>query len=433
MNNPVILCTVKGPMAVENVRTRNGTLYDTEFFDWFFESDDYKEMLENNSFYIGLDHPEEDIRSTLTFLLEETAGIAHPLKRLPNGEVEITIDILDTPKGRIAATLAMYGSYLGLSTRAEGNTENGGRVIPGEYEFYGSDFVSVPSQKASRMRLVLNESRRFKCTDQDIENTNNYLIHKGLDPINESKGGIMRNVKRLNESLKGRKLQILTEGEQGEEVLVARDLSTGEDKLVMKVDVEENGENGILLEDGTFVPYDKVDEPSLEKCKEGKRGMRNIRRNEGFLKSKLGKKLKEGAEDEVKKEEIVDPAEQVLADTEESIQERLAEGDTEDVQDQLNETAEILAQNLEDSMEEAGVDGEVVLDKVNNIIVEGKSKIVAIRGKVLEVYDRRKAKYLESFNMEKGDKIVECLGRILGKGSRRTEGRKSGKRGPVRG
>lgn len=431
MNNPVVLCTVKGPMAVENVRTRNGTLYDTEFFDWFMESDDYKEMLENNSFYIGLDHPEEDIRSTLTFLLEETAGIAHPLKRLPNGEVEITIDILDTPKGRIAATLAMYGSYLGLSTRAEGNTENGGRVIPGEYEFYGSDFVSVPSQKASRMRLVLNESRKFKCTEKDIENANNYLIDKGLTPLKESrKGGIMKDVKRLNESLQGRRYQILTEGENNE-ILVARDMTTGEDKLVENVDVEENGELGVVLEDGTFVPYDE--EKQLEECKEGKRGMRGMRRrNEGFPKSRLGRKLKEGVEDETKDESVVDPAEQVLADTEESVQERLAEGDTEDVQDQLNETAEILAQNLEDSMEEAGVDGEVVLDKVNNIVVEGKSRVVALRGKVLEVYDK-KARYIESFKMERGDKIVECLARILGKGSRRTEGRRNGKKGPMRG
>ena len=119
-----VLCSLEGLMAIAGDWTRNDSNYSNEVYQEIENSDDFKEMIANSSFYIGLDHPEKPVRSTIISKLREAAAICRYYERdLETGEVYVVIDILDTPYGRIANTLARYGSKLGISTRCNGDQD----------------------------------------------------------------------------------------------------------------------------------------------------------------------------------------------------------------------------------------------------------------------------------------------------------------------
>ena len=207
-----VLCTIVGPLAVADATTRNGTNYGTDVWSAVEESEDFAEMIENQSFYIGLDHPEEPMRSSLTSWLKETAGIVKSYKRDAKTKVvEVVIDILDTPMGRIANTLIRYGSKLGLSLRGYGDTESGGGVVAESFSFLGADLVSQPSQVASRMKLVLNESvtRSGRVTKREMTEALGYLGKKGY---NEMKEGIELDFRENQKIEKGGSGMRLVEG-----------------------------------------------------------------------------------------------------------------------------------------------------------------------------------------------------------------------------
>ena len=86
-----------------------------------------------------------------------------------DGHLIATFDILDTPNGRIAHTLAKYGYKLGISSRGGGDTyedfDGQEHVNEDTYDFQGFDLVLLPAVKAARLEMVeslQSNSKSFK-------------------------------------------------------------------------------------------------------------------------------------------------------------------------------------------------------------------------------------------------------------------------------
>lgn len=96
-----------------------------------------------------------------------------------NGNLIAKFDILDTPNGRIAYTLAKYGYRLGISSRGGGDTYTGNdgqeHVDEDTYDFHGFDLVLLPAVKAARLKMVesLQNGKTFKAAiNEALKNAN---------------------------------------------------------------------------------------------------------------------------------------------------------------------------------------------------------------------------------------------------------------------
>ena len=78
-------------------------------------------------------------------------------KKNKDGKLEAYLDILDTPNGRIVATLAKYGYKLGISSRGTGEVYDdvdGQHVDEDTYKLEAWDIVLLPAVKSARLKMV---------------------------------------------------------------------------------------------------------------------------------------------------------------------------------------------------------------------------------------------------------------------------------------
>ena len=130
-----------------------------------------------------LDHPEDRLETCsekIAIMMPE------PPKKNDKGELIGYWDILDTPNGRIAYTLAKYGYKLGISSRGGGDTYTGSdgkeHVDEDTYDFQGFDLVLLPAVKAARLKMVesLQQDASFK-----------KAINEALEKANDDEKKIM--------------------------------------------------------------------------------------------------------------------------------------------------------------------------------------------------------------------------------------------------
>lgn len=150
-----ILGRLSGPCADFIAPTRNGRMYDQEVWEKVFSSEIVNEYFENGGILGELDHPAD--RSE-TCLEKVAICMAEKPTKDKDGKLVGYFDILDTPNGRIAYTLAKYGYKLGISSRGTGDVYedyNGtDHVDPSTYDFQGFDLVLLPAVKAARLKMV---------------------------------------------------------------------------------------------------------------------------------------------------------------------------------------------------------------------------------------------------------------------------------------
>lgn len=156
MSSGPVLCTLEGPLLSYIVPTRNKRLYPKVLWERIFSSNYVKEMLDTKTFFCEADHP---------FAWEERLEIHMPnvacnVRSLwfndATGEVHGTVDVLDTPNGRILHTFVKYGSLIGISSRGTGSTyidESTGQVTvdPDSYKFITFDMVPMPGNQVARL------------------------------------------------------------------------------------------------------------------------------------------------------------------------------------------------------------------------------------------------------------------------------------------
>lgn len=145
--------------------TRNNRKYSETLWKKVFSDDLVKEQFAAGGVFGELGHPTDRSETDMTKI---AIVMPEPPKENANGELEASVDILDTPNGRIAKCLADYGYKLGISSRGTGEVIESfdGEEIVDEntYDFQAFDLVIIPACKNARLSLVesLNSDIRFK-------------------------------------------------------------------------------------------------------------------------------------------------------------------------------------------------------------------------------------------------------------------------------
>ena len=154
-----ILCKLRGVVADCVQPTRNGRRYSNKVWEHVFNSDIVKEMFENGGVLGELNHPEDRLETDLSKI---AICMPEPPVKNKDGLLEATVDVLDTPNGRIVDCLARYGYNLGISSRGDGDIREDfgtgeSEVVPESYDLKAWDIVALPAVKSARLHMV-NES-----------------------------------------------------------------------------------------------------------------------------------------------------------------------------------------------------------------------------------------------------------------------------------
>lgn len=149
-----ILGRLYGTVADVVHPTRNGRKYDDTLWEKVFNDPIVNEYFECGGLLGELNHPEDREETDLT---QVAVCMPEKPKKNKDGELEAYLDILDTPNGRIVATLAKYGYKLGISSRGSGETyeaADGEHVDEDTYKLEAWDIVLLPAVKSARLKMV---------------------------------------------------------------------------------------------------------------------------------------------------------------------------------------------------------------------------------------------------------------------------------------
>ena len=172
-----ILGRLYGPVASFKAPTRNGRKYSEDLWEKVFDNDIVKELFSRGGIPGELDHPDRDETCT------EKIAIMMPEKpkKNKNGQLIGYFDILNTPCGKIAATLAKYGFQFGISSRGSGDTftdyDGQESVDPDTYTLNAFDLVLVPACKEAVLQFTESYSNQSgttlkKALNEALENAN---------------------------------------------------------------------------------------------------------------------------------------------------------------------------------------------------------------------------------------------------------------------
>ena len=146
-----VLRTIRGPLAEWDNKNRNNRRYSEKLWDRVLDSSYVKEQMRNKSLFGEANHPPDRFEVDFSRVSHSISD----LKKIPEKkQIYGTIDILDTPLGRILNVLYEYGAVLGVSSRAGGTlTERAGftEVDEDNYQFVTFDVVPFPSVEKARM------------------------------------------------------------------------------------------------------------------------------------------------------------------------------------------------------------------------------------------------------------------------------------------
>lgn len=150
-----ILRTIKGPVAEWGTQNRNKRVYSEKLWDNVLSSPYVVEQLKYKTLYGEANHPTE--RYEVDF-----GRVSHSITdmwKVPaSNQIFATINILDTPLGRILETLYEAGGVIGYSSRAGGTLHQKKDYIDVDentYNFITFDAVPFPSVVSARPDTVV--------------------------------------------------------------------------------------------------------------------------------------------------------------------------------------------------------------------------------------------------------------------------------------
>jgi len=209
-----VLCRVTYNICNVGELNANKRVYEKEVWNKVLSNDTLKEMLEHRRLFGQAEHPTETQSD-----LQLTSHVVHNMWiDEKENKVYQTIDVLDTPMGRIVDCLLRAGCGVGVSTRAEGDLEEAeddkrgkfSRVIPESYKYITTDFTADPSTFGV---LPIDVKRNVLPTIQaEMENKNATAgerkfamqLFESLKVDEKSK----QEVVKLDRAIKDRKVQI---------------------------------------------------------------------------------------------------------------------------------------------------------------------------------------------------------------------------------
>jgi len=143
---------MKGVLQKADTLNQNGRIYPIHVLER--EVRNYQKFIVENRAMGELDHPDSSVVNL--------KNVSHVVREahLESGTVYGTIELLDTPSGKILQSLVDSGVKLGISSRGVGSTKKQGdyHIVQDDFQLICWDYVSEPSTPGA---FMLPEGRRI--------------------------------------------------------------------------------------------------------------------------------------------------------------------------------------------------------------------------------------------------------------------------------
>ena len=165
---------MKGILQKADTLNQNGRIYPLNILER--EIRNYQKFIAENRALGELDHPDSSVVNL--------KNVSHIIREayLESGIVYGTVEVLDTPSGKILQSLVESGVKLGISSRGVGSTRKQGdyHVVQDDFQLICWDYVSEPSTPGAFMipegkrinegdlKKVFNKSDRIDRVLNDI-------------------------------------------------------------------------------------------------------------------------------------------------------------------------------------------------------------------------------------------------------------------------
>ena len=147
---------LKGIIQRSNTLNQNGRVYPRSILQR--EIENYQKLIRENRALGECDHPDSSVI--------ELKNASHIVREayMQGDDVYGTIEVLDTPSGKIIQSLIESGVTLGISSRGVGSTASNGdsQVVQDDFQLICFDMVSEPSTPGA---FMLREGKSVKPKD----------------------------------------------------------------------------------------------------------------------------------------------------------------------------------------------------------------------------------------------------------------------------
>ena len=155
-NNGKIFLT--GVLQRCDTLNQNGRIYPRSVLER--EMMNYQKFIKENRALGECDHPDTSVI--------ELKNVSHIVRdaKLQGDDVIGSIELLDTPAGKILQSLVESGITLGISSRGVGSTinESGNQIVQDDFQLICFDMVSEPSTPGA---FMLSEGKNINTRDLD--------------------------------------------------------------------------------------------------------------------------------------------------------------------------------------------------------------------------------------------------------------------------
>lgn len=147
---------LKGILQKSDTLNQNGRIYPEHILSR--EVRNYQKFINENRALGECDHPESSV--------VELKNVSHIVRSayMQSGVCYGTVELLDTPSGKILQSLVENGITLGISSRGVGSTKSVGdhQVVQEDFQLICWDFVSEPSTPGA---FMMREGRNISEND----------------------------------------------------------------------------------------------------------------------------------------------------------------------------------------------------------------------------------------------------------------------------
>lgn len=166
---------LKGIMQKADALNQNGRVYPRDILER--EVRNYQKFIVENRALGEADHPESSVVN-----IKNVSHIVKECYMDDRGVVYGTIELLDTPSGKIIQSLVEAGVKLGISSRGIGSTKKQGDhvIVQEDFQLICFDMVTEPS---TTQAFMLPEGRRLGVAPQNLELTRSDKIDRVMNDI----------------------------------------------------------------------------------------------------------------------------------------------------------------------------------------------------------------------------------------------------------
>lgn len=154
-----VLLKLEGTFQRADTKNANGRVYPRGLWDKIMGDDGVNERIGARRMVGELDHPASGSTS-----LNRVSHVITEHTLLPDGRVNGSMEILNTPAGQIAATLFEAGVQLGISSRGDGSVQKRGETdeVQNDFRLETYDLVLKPSTPGAYPQIVESEEAAKK-------------------------------------------------------------------------------------------------------------------------------------------------------------------------------------------------------------------------------------------------------------------------------